>query len=58
MIPPDAQRSMAKRAGSEVVEVRGSHAGYISQPEAVSDLIERAANAKSSTRKYTRESYA
>ncbi len=58
MIPPDAQRSMAKRAGSEVVEVKGSHAVYVSQPEAVADLIERAANAKSSTGKYTRESYA
>ncbi len=44
MIPPDAQRSMAKRAGSEVVEVKGSHAVYVSQPEAVADLIERAAN--------------
>src|SRR2546425_3492490 len=42
MIPPDAQRSMAKRAGSEVVEVKGSHAVYVSQPEAVADLIERA----------------
>src|SRR5258708_2729501 len=58
MIPPDAQRSMAKRAGSEGVEVKGSHAVYVSQPEAVADLIERAANAKSSTGKYTRGSYA
>ena len=58
MIPPDAQRSMAKRAGSEVVEVKGSHAVYVSQPEAVADLIERAASGKSSTGKFTRESYA
>lgn len=58
MIPPDAQRSMAKRAGSEVVEVKGSHAVYVSQPEAVADLIERAANGKSSTGTFTRESYA
>jgi pimeloyl-ACP methyl ester carboxylesterase len=57
MIPPDAQRSMAKRAGSEVVEVKGSHAVYVSQPEAVADLIERAANGKSSTGTFTRESY-
>jgi hypothetical protein len=56
MIPPDAQRSMAKRAGSEVVEVKGSHAVYVSQPKAVADLIERAANRKSSTGKLTRES--
>jgi len=54
MIPPDAQRSMAKRAGSEVVEVKGSHAVYVSQPEAVADLIERAASGKSSAAKYTR----
>ena len=58
MIPPDAQRSMAKRAGSEVVEVKGSHAVYVSQPEAVADLIERAANGRSSTGTFTRESYA
>jgi len=32
MIPPDAQRSMSKRAGSTVVEVKGSHAVYVSQP--------------------------
>jgi pimeloyl-ACP methyl ester carboxylesterase len=32
MIPPDAQRSMAKRAGSTVVEVKGSHAICVSQP--------------------------
>src|SRR2546426_10699511 len=35
MIPPDAQRSMSKRAGSTVVEVKGSHAIYVSQPGAV-----------------------
>jgi pimeloyl-ACP methyl ester carboxylesterase len=43
MIPPDAQRSMSKRAGSMVVEVKGSHAIYVSQPEAVAALIEQAA---------------
>jgi pimeloyl-ACP methyl ester carboxylesterase len=43
MIPPDAQRAMSKRAGSTVVEVKGSHAIYVSQPKAVADLIERAA---------------
>src|SRR5437879_1785723 len=35
MIPPDAQRAMSKRAGSTVVEVKGSHAVYVSQPQAV-----------------------
>ena len=45
MIPPDAQRLMSKRAGSTVVEVAGSHAIYVSQPEAVARLIEQAADA-------------
>ena len=44
MIPPDAQRAMSKRAGSTVVEVKGSHAVYVSQPQAVADLIVKAAN--------------
>ena len=43
MIPPDAQRAMSKRAGSKVEEVKGSHAIYVSQPEAVAALIEQAA---------------
>lgn len=43
MIPPAAQRSMAQRAGSAVMEVPGSHAVYISRPKDVAMLIERAA---------------
>ena len=43
MIPPDAQRAMSKRAGSTVVEVKGSHAIYVSQPKAVAVLIKQAA---------------
>jgi pimeloyl-ACP methyl ester carboxylesterase len=43
MIPPPAQRVMAKRAGSTVVEERGSHAIYVSQPGAVAALISAAA---------------
>jgi pimeloyl-ACP methyl ester carboxylesterase len=46
MIPPDAQRAMSKRAGAKVVEVKGSHAIYVSQPKMVADLIEEAATAK------------
>jgi pimeloyl-ACP methyl ester carboxylesterase len=42
MIPPAAQRFMSKRAGSTVVEERGSHAIYVSQPKAVAALIARA----------------
>ena len=43
-IAPELQQMMAKRAGSTVVTIAGSHAVYISQPEAVADLIEKAAN--------------
>jgi pimeloyl-ACP methyl ester carboxylesterase len=43
MIPPPAQHFMAKRAGSSVVEAKGSHAIYVSQPSAVAALIEKAA---------------
>jgi len=42
MIPPAAQHFMAKRAGSTVVEERGSHAIYVSQPAAVAALIHTA----------------
>lgn len=45
MIPPTAQRDMAKRAGSTVKEVKGSHAVYVSNPQAVAKLIEQAAAA-------------
>jgi pimeloyl-ACP methyl ester carboxylesterase len=44
MIPPSAQREMSARAGSTVVEVAGSHSIYVSKPEAVAELIERAAS--------------
>jgi pimeloyl-ACP methyl ester carboxylesterase len=43
MIPPPAQRFMSERAGSTVVEAPGSHAIYVSQPNAVAALIEKAA---------------
>ena len=43
MIPPAAQRAMSGRAGSTVVEVRASHSVYVSQPQAVVDLIAQAA---------------
>jgi len=36
---------MSKRAGATVVEVAGSHAVYVSQPQAVADLIVKAARA-------------
>jgi pimeloyl-ACP methyl ester carboxylesterase len=43
MIPPAAQRFMSKRAGSVVAEAAGSHAIYVSQPEAVAAIVEKAA---------------
>ena len=46
-INPDLERSMAKRAGSETIEVPGSHAVYVSKPNEVAGLIERAATASS-----------
>jgi len=43
MIPPAAQRLMATRAGATVIEVKASHAIFVSQPQAVASLIEKAA---------------
>jgi pimeloyl-ACP methyl ester carboxylesterase len=43
MIPPAAQHAMSKRAGSTVIESKGSHAIYVSQPEAVASIIQKAA---------------
>ncbi|GAB3092902.1 alpha/beta hydrolase [Lysobacter terrae] len=46
MIPPPAQQMMAKRAGATVVEASGSHAIYVSKPQAVAKIVEQAAQAK------------
>ena len=43
MIPPPAQHFMSKRAGSTVVEAKGSHSVYMSKPEVVAAIIEEAA---------------
>ena len=43
MIPPAAQRAMSTRAGSTVVEEKGSHAIYVSKPRAVAAIIQAAA---------------
>lgn len=43
MIAPDLQRAMSKRAGSKVVEVKGSHAIYVSHPDTVASIIVQAA---------------
>jgi len=44
MIPLPAQQAMSKRAGSTIVEVPGSHAIYVSNPQAVAAIIEKAAS--------------
>jgi pimeloyl-ACP methyl ester carboxylesterase len=50
MIPPEAQRFMSRRAGSIVVEEKGSHAIYVSQPAAVAALIAKAVTGVSANR--------
>jgi pimeloyl-ACP methyl ester carboxylesterase len=45
MIPVPAQRMMAERAGARTVDQKGSHAVYVSQPEAVAAVIKQAAGA-------------
>jgi pimeloyl-ACP methyl ester carboxylesterase len=47
VIPPNAQRSMAERAGATTVEVDGSHSVAVSQPETVADFIVEAVTAVS-----------
>ena len=41
----DVTRSMAKRAGAQVSEIDGSHVIMVSQPQAVTDVIMKAAQA-------------
>lgn len=45
VIPPAAQEQMAKRANATITRVKGSHMAYMSQPEAVADVIDQAARA-------------
>ena len=44
-IAPEIQHNMYKRSNTRVSEVKGSHVIFMSQPEAVADVIETAANA-------------
>jgi hypothetical protein len=41
----DLVRSMARRAGAEITEIESSHVVMISQPEAVTEVIVKAARA-------------
>jgi pimeloyl-ACP methyl ester carboxylesterase len=43
----DLVRSMAQRAGAEIVEVDASHVVMVSQPQAVTELILKALHAVS-----------
>ena len=48
--PGQAASLMAERAGAEVIETGGSHAIYVSKPQAVAELLERAAAGRWSER--------
>lgn len=42
-IHPELERTMYKRASAKVTELKGSHTLYMSQPKAIADVIEAAA---------------
>ena len=46
MIPPSAQRSMAKRTGGKVIEIASSHAVMLAHPQEVAAFIRAAAETK------------
>ena len=46
MIPPDAERRMAKRGNAQVTEIKASHAVYISHAGDVANVIQKAAEVK------------
>jgi pimeloyl-ACP methyl ester carboxylesterase len=43
IIPPDVERTYAKRMKATTQEVAGSHVAYVSHPEVAANLIEDAA---------------
>lgn len=45
MINPELERFMSRRAKSQAIELRGSHAIFLSHPQEVASLIEKAAKA-------------
>jgi hypothetical protein len=45
-INPMTERNMYKRANTKITEIKGSHALFISQPEAVAAVIIKASYAK------------
>lgn len=44
-IAPEIQRAMYKRSNTKATDVKGSHVIYISQPQAVAQVVEEAASA-------------
>src|SRR5882724_2748831 len=46
MIPPDAERGMAKRINAQVTEIKSSHAAYISHAGEVANVIQKAAEVR------------
>ncbi|MCY1021369.1 alpha/beta fold hydrolase [Pyxidicoccus sp. MSG2] len=46
VIPPEAQRVMARRAGAHTFEIRSSHVAMVSHPAAVTELIVEAAGCR------------
>jgi pimeloyl-ACP methyl ester carboxylesterase len=44
-VNPDLERYMARRAGSKVTEINGSHVAFIAHPDQVAKVIEQAAAA-------------
>lgn len=46
-IVPEIERNMYKRSNTSVIEIKGSHVIFMSQPKAVADVIETAAKAAS-----------
>jgi len=43
MVPPTAQRTMARRANAKIQEISSSHAVMLSHPDEVATFIEGAA---------------
>jgi pimeloyl-ACP methyl ester carboxylesterase len=43
---PSTERAMYERANAKITEIKGSHVVFISQPEAVAEVIINAANAQ------------
>jgi pimeloyl-ACP methyl ester carboxylesterase len=48
-IAPELLRSTARRIGAETIKVPGSHVVFLTQPKAVADVIDAAAQAVGAT---------